>query len=127
MEAHRFACCFFRDWHVNEVVDLTPGSGAAAVGALYSANVRYLGVAWNEAHQKWLQKILQTVFVSLLHTKAIKKNDPDVVDAIPKIEQRLKRTAEIGLKFLPRNHASAVGDCIRGDDDSDIDDEDDDA
>ena len=34
---------FFRDWNVNEVVDLTPGSGAAAVGALYSTDVKYLG------------------------------------------------------------------------------------
>ena len=118
---------FFRDWNVNEVVDLTPGSGAAAVGALYSANVKYLGVAWNEAHQKWLQKILQTMFVGLVHAKTIKKNDPEFVDVHPKIELRLKRTAEMGLKWLPRKHASALGDCIRGDDDSDIDDEDDDA
>ena len=113
---------FFRDWNVHEVVDLTPGSGAAAVGALYNANVKYLGIAWNEAHQKWLQKILQTMFVGLLHTKAIKKNDPEVADVHSQIELRLKRTAEMGLKWLPQGQPSALGDCIRGDDDSDIDD-----
>ena len=65
------------------------------------------------------------MFVGLLHTKAIKRTDPEVGDCQQKIALRLKRTAELGLKWLPRNHASALGDCIRGDDDSDIDDEDD--
>ena len=64
------------------------------------------------------------MFVGLLHAEAIKKNEPEVVDVHPMIELRLKRTAEMGLKWLPRNHASALGDCIRGDDDSDIDEED---
>jgi len=119
---------FFRDWCVNEVVDLTPGSGAAAVGALYSNNVKYLGVAWNEAHMKWLQKILQMTFVSLLHTKAIKKKelDHDVADVQQQIQDRLKRTAELAAKWLPQNQGpSAVGNCFQGDDDSDVDDEDD--
>ena len=36
---------FFRDWNVQEVVDLTPGSGAAAVGALLNlnSNLKYVG------------------------------------------------------------------------------------
>ena len=47
-----------RDFQVAEVVDLTPGSGAACLAAL-ACDVFYIGFAHNDAHCEWLQDIIQ--------------------------------------------------------------------
>ena len=47
-----------RDFQVTDVVDLTVGSGAAALGAL-SNKVHYFGVCVNHHHLVWVRRIVQ--------------------------------------------------------------------
>lgn len=56
----QFWTCFFADLQVTHVLDLTAGSGAAGVAALYSGCF-YEGFAMNATHQAWLNNVLDMV------------------------------------------------------------------
>ena len=106
----------YRDFQVADVVDLTPGSGAACLAALYSS-IPYIGLCSSQGHQKWLQDLLQRMFVAMVMTKQVRA-EPELVK---NITTYLQRTAEAAKLMLPRD-GSAVGDSFTGDDDSDVED-----
>ena len=87
-----------------DVVDLTPGSGAACLAALYSS-IPYIGLCSSQGHQKWLQDLLQRMFVAMVMTKQVRA-EPELVK---NITTYLQRTAEAAKLMLPRD-GSAVGD-----------------
>ena len=105
-----------RDFEVTNVVDLTPGSGAACIASLYSA-VDYSGFCHNEAHQQWIQGLIRRVFVALVSNKKVEA-DREIVN---NVQQYLQRAVEAAKQMLPKE-TSAFGDSYTGDDDS-VDDE----
>jgi len=106
----------YRDFQVADVVDLTPGSGAACLAALWSS-ISYIGLCSGQEHQKWLQDLLQRMFIAMLMTKKVSAA-PELVQ---NITTYLKFAAEQAKLMLPRD-GSAVGDSFTGDDDSDVED-----
>ena len=99
-----------------DVVDLTPGSGAACLAALWSS-IPYIGLCRSQGHQKWLQDLLQRMFVAMVMTKQVRA-EPEL---LKNITTYLQRSAEAAKLMLPRD-GSAVGDSFTGDDDSDVED-----
>ena len=65
-----------RDFQVADVVDLTPGSGAACLAALYS-DIFYIGICHNEPHRDWLQVIIQRMFEAMVLNKSVVVADAD--------------------------------------------------
>ena len=106
----------YRDFQVADVVDLTPGSGAACLAALYSS-IPYIGLCSSQGHQKWLQDLLQRMFVAMVMIRKVSA-EPDLVK---NITTYLERAATEAKLMLPRD-GSAVGDSFTGDDDSDVED-----
>ena len=104
-----------RDFQISEVVDMTPGSGAACLASLYS-KTPYTGVAHNEKHQTWLQDILQRMFVSMVISNDV------VADAVlvKNVSTYLNRSAEAARAMLPSLKPLVV-ESITCDDDSDFD------
>ena len=106
---------FIREFQIVDVVDSTPGSGAACLAALYS-KVPYCGIAFNEAHETWLRELLQKMFVSMVISC-------DVVaegDLVKNVGTYLNRSAEAAKLLLPK-FAASIGDSLTGVDDSDAD------
>ena len=107
---------FFGFFQVAYVFHLTPGSGAACLAALYSS-IPYIGLCSSQGHQKWLQDLLQRMFVAMVMIKKVSA-EPELVK---NITTYLQRSAEAAKLMLPRD-GSAVGDSFTGDDDSDVED-----
>ena len=104
-----------RDFQVANVVDSTPGSGAACLASLYS-KVPYSGIAFNEQHETWLRDLLQKLFVSMVISNDVVAN----ADLVKNASAYLNRSAEVAVRMLP-NFAAVIGDSLTGDDDSDAD------
>ena len=60
-----------RDLEVTSIFDLTPGTGAFAVAALYQ-EVRYSGICHNEHHHTWLSMHVERMFVGIAMDKKLK-------------------------------------------------------
>ena len=102
-----------RDFQVANVVDATPGSGAACLASLYS-KVPYSGIAFNEKHETWLRDLLQKMFVSMVISNDVVAN----ADLVKNASTYLNRSAEAAKLMLPK-FAAVIGDSLTGDDDSD--------
>ena len=105
----------YRDLHVSDVVDVTPGSGAACVAALYNS-IPYYGFSINEKHRKWFLDHIQKAFLALVYSKDVAV-DKGVFDNVKKY---LQRSAEAAKHLLPSNTA-LNHDCVAGEDDSEDD------
>ena len=108
----------FKDFEVADVIDLTPGSGAACVAALY-ASIPYHAICYNLPHKQWLQGLIQRMFVAMVLNKGF-SSDADLVTSV---RTYLSRAAESAKHMLPGDgsSASAVGDICTGMDDSESD------
>ena len=106
----------FHNLQAETVVDLTPGSGAACLAAIYS-DIFYIGFGHNEAHRDWMKDILQRMFLAMVVNKDVVA-DPDLVKNVAKY---LQRSADAAKLMLPKS-GSAVGDSFTGENDSDADD-----
>ena len=75
----------YRDTNAGRIWDQFPGSGAAAIGALY-AGIPYEGICENEAHKQWLDQILDRAMFAVLadkkKEKGAKKEDQEVAASI---------------------------------------------
>ena len=104
-----------RDFQIGDVVDMTPGSGAACLASLYS-KVPYMGIAHNERHEAWLRDLLQRMFVSMVISNDVEAD----AELVKSVSTYLNRSAEAARVMLPK-FVDAVVDSITGDDDSDGD------
>ena len=104
----------YNDLHVSDVVDVTPGSGAACVAAMYN-NIPYYGFSINEKHRKWFLDHIQKVFLALVYGKEVAV-DKGIFDNVKKY---LQRSAEAAKHVLPSG--TAFMDCVAGHDDSEDD------
>ena len=108
MEAHStldnvFLCAEFG---ATEIADFTAGTGATAIAALH-LGVHCRAFCHHAAHQKWLQNLLQRIFLALTADK--KLNVPVDEELRSNVERYLRRAAEGARKLLPQQ-SSAVGD-----------------
>ena len=55
----------FGDFEVTDVIDLSIGSGAAAIGAQYK-QCQYFGVCYNNNHMFWVRRLLRESFLNLV-------------------------------------------------------------
>ena len=101
------------DFQIADVVDLTPGSGAACLASLYS-KVLYTGIACNAKHEEWLRHLLRRLFVAMVMTNDV------VADAglVQNVTTYLNYSPEVAKCMLPK-FAAAFGDSFTGVDDSD--------
>ena len=88
----------YSDLHVTDVVDVTPGSGAACVAAMYNS-IPYYGFSINEKHRKWFLDHIQKAFLALVYGKDVAV-DKGVFDNVKKY---LQRSAEAAKHLLPSN------------------------
>ena len=102
-----------RDFEVTEVVDLSIGSGAAAIGALYN-QCHYVGVCYNNKHMVWVRRLLQQCFVALV-SDGKTKVDGDIVN---KVKQYFQRAVLTSRQWMPSHDKEVVAAC--GNDDSDM-------
>ena len=106
----------YSDLHVTDVVDVTPGSGAACVAAMYNS-IPYYGFSINEKHRKWFLDHIQKAFLALVYSKEVAV-DKGVFDNVKKY---LQRSAEAAKHLLPSNTDFMDHDCEAGGDDSEED------
>ena len=104
-----------RDFQVPDVVDLTPGSGAACIPALYS-KVSYVGFVHNEAYEDWLLDLVQRMFVAMVLDSEVGADKELIKD----VGTYLNRVAQVAKFMLPKE-TSAFGDSLTGGNDSDAD------
>ena len=111
-----FFFTLYRDFSATEVKDVEPGSGAAALAALYN-DIPYQGFCHNAAHQQWLHTHLKEMLVAIIGLKKV-KSDPEI-DA--KVEKYLHRAVSTAKWMLPEHvqTGAELGDCFTGGDDSD--------
>ena len=102
----------YRHWQSTEIVDLSPGSGAACLAALY-ANIPYQGICYNAAQEVWLQDLFKKAIVALVATKAVEADK----DVVANVLQYLQRTAEAAKQLLPNKNPIEDA-CADGADDS---------
>ena len=102
-----------RDFQIHDVVDLTPGSGAACIASLYS-KVPYSGIAYNEKHEEWLRSILVKMFLGMVVSNEV---DADK-NLVKNVYTYLKLSADKAVQMLPQFAPAAV-DSFTGEDDSD--------
>jgi len=105
-----------KDFGATEVMDLTPGSGAAAIGALYQG-IPYMAVCENEAQKEWLWTLLQKLFLAIVANKTVEVD----AEVTKNVTMYLQRTVEAAKQYLPKGTPSAFGDSFTGDNDSDED------
>ena len=105
----------FRDLEGTEVKKFTPGSGAAALAAVYNS-LPYQGFC-HEQHKQWLEMHLEQMFVAVIGLKKIKAEG----DLVAKVERYLHRAVAQAKRMLPEYAPSLaeIGDCLTGGDDSD--------
>ena len=111
METGEVFSTFYRDIGATDVVDVTPGSGAACLASLYSG-IPYFGFAINDKHKKWFMDIFQKAFLAMVLTKVV------VVDkaTFDNVGQYLQRSAEAARTLLPKDVQFL--ECLAGGDDS---------
>ena len=101
----------YRDFQVADIVDLTPGSGAACIAALYTS-IPYHAICQNEPHRQWLQGLIQRIYTAMVLHKEVATDK----DLVKHVETYLQRTAAAARQMLPKT-GSAVADSTAGDDD----------
>ena len=97
-------------------MDLTPGSGAACLAALY-CDIFYIGFGHNEAHRDWIQDLIKRMFVAMVLNKTVVAD----ADLVKNVGVYLQRSAEAAKLLLPKSGA-AFADSFTGDNDSDAED-----
>ena len=70
----------YKHFDIKHVCDMSPGSGAAAIAALLG-DVSYTGLCRNEEHMAWLNKILDTAYLTVL-TDGAKQRDQKLRDRL---------------------------------------------
>ena len=110
----RLFSTFCRDLEATDIVDATPGSGAAALAAMYN-DIPYFGICYNEAQFAWLMDLFRKAFLALVADKKI----PVEKEVMQNVNQYLQRTAEAAKQLLPKD-AKAM-ECHTGNDDSEED------
>ena len=110
-----FYSTLIRDFQIADVVDLTPGSGAACIASLYS-KAPYTGIAFNEKHEEWLRNLLHRMFLSMVLSNDVVAD----TDLVKNVTTYLKRSADAATQMLPKFAPPAV-DSFTGEDDSDRD------
>ena len=98
METGEVFSTFYRDIGATDVVDVTPGSGAACLAALYQG-IPYFGFSINDKHKKWFLDIFQKAFLAMVLTKVVTV-DKTVFD---NVGQYLQRSAEAAKMLLPKD------------------------
>jgi 16S rRNA G966 N2-methylase RsmD len=91
-----------RDTGATRCVDLTPGSGAAAIAAI-SSGVQYVALCHNKAHELWLQNLLERIFLALVQEKQVVGIEKDLLDNVGKYLQRAVSAAK---QLLPKKLAA---------------------
>ena len=102
-----------REFNVADIFDFSPGSGAGCLAALY-ANVQYIGVPYNAEHEKWLNNIMESIFIALVVEDKVRADK----ELIAKVENYLSRAVDAAKHMLPKD-PSKIGDAFTGKDDSD--------
>ena len=106
---------FYPDLEITDIVDLSPGSGAASIAAMYN-EVPYFGISSNAKYSKWFQDHLQKVFLALVYNEEI-----SVEKSVSKnVGQYLQRSAEAAVCLLPEDDKTFLA-CANGADDSEGD------
>ena len=102
-----------REFNVADIFDFSPGSGAGCLAALY-ANVQYIGVPYNAEHEKWLNNIMESIFIALVVEDKVRADK----ELIAKVKNYLSRAVDAAKHMLPKD-PSKIGDAFTGKDDSD--------
>jgi len=108
-----------RDFECGEVVDWTPGSGAACIAALYHG-VPYTAFFQNAAHKDFVWNYIKRVFLAIVVEKKEKVVDADLAASVCRY---LEQSADSARQLLPRTEPLKVQECQTGDNDSNDDDE----
>ena len=108
-----FYSTLIRDFQIHDVVDLTPGSGAACIASLYS-KAPYSGIAYNEKHEEWLRSLLAKMFLAMVVSNEVVAEQ----DLVKNVTTYLKLSADAATQMLPKFAPPAV-DSYTGKDDSD--------
>ena len=86
----------YKDFEITDVWDMSVGVGAAAILVFYS-KVHDFGVCFNDAHRKWVHRLIQQCFTTLVadgHTA--------VDDAVVKrVQQYFHRAVSTARQWLP--------------------------
>ena len=111
----------FGDFEVTDVIDLSIGSGAAAIGAQYK-QCQYFGVCYNNNHMFWVRRLLQESFLNLVADGSI-----NVDRAIVKhVKQYFQHTVLESRHWRPSHDTEdfqrTSNDCGRDDSDSETED-----
>ena len=78
-----------------------------------------MGIPHNAAHEAWLKDWLEKAFVALvIDSSETVGADRDLINAV---KTYLNRAVDAARRVLPKKGVSAVGDCMKGVDDSDVD------
>ena len=117
---------FFRDTHATHVLDVSPGSGAAACAAAV-LNISYEGIAMSAKHAAWLDNIMDKAAFAAIPLRDIEKDAKGkaVNDDLKQLQDNVvaffKDLIEEGRKYVEREccHQPAA------DDDDSIDADDD--
>ena len=105
---------WINDFAVTDIVDMTPGSGAACLAAIY-ASAQYTAFCHNSTHQKWLQDLISRMFVAIVLDGSVKAE----AELVKHVQTYLQRAAEAARGMLPKKtSALAFGDSFVGDNDS---------
>ena len=108
-----------RDFECSEVVDWTPGSGAACIAALYHG-VPYTAFFQNAAHKDFVWNYIKRVFLAIVVEKKEKVVDADLAASVCRY---LEQSADSARQLLPRTEPLKVVESQTGDNDSNDDDE----
>ena len=90
-----FWTTLFKDHGVTDVLDMTPGSCAAATGAYY-AGVNYDGICLNQSHRRWCDAIMDRCMFAVV---ADGGNDAED-EFIKKVAHFFRPQVEEGMRML---------------------------
>ena len=119
---------FFRDTHATHVLDVSPGSGAAACAAAV-LNISYEGIAMSAKHATWLDNIMDKAVFAAIQLRSIatdgkgKAVDSDAKQLQDNVLAFFKDLIEEGRKYVERECQPAADDDDLIDDDDDDDDQ----
>ena len=103
----------FKDFEITDVYDLTIGSGAAAIGAMYH-QCNYSGVCYNQAQFVWVRRLLQQCFYTLVSDGKTKVEE----QIVKRVQAYFQRAVAAARQWLSSPDAKAV--VVSGNDDSDM-------
>jgi hypothetical protein len=88
----------YKDLSVNDVFDMTPGSGAAACAAA-ALGIKYEGIAMNADHASWLNNIMDKTIFAILAEGT--DEDPDARATRSDIVTYFATLVEEGKQYMP--------------------------